>query len=282
MLTIPGRGLHIGTSGKKHPLVFQTALPWTIDDTALQTTELHNLGQKMADRCGAVYDDQPQEVPEHIHFGKIPTMEKGLALGLALDGNGVVGNYSDSDTSVLTLVGLDAALRLSVADMITKQAALNGRYEKQFTIYVGDDAVSTLEKLRTEVKANMNNGCAQKKYILIIHNFAEVYCSLPDEQRTLLDKFILYGGNKFGVDCLFTSAPKQLTALPENDAGIIPASITLFRRPMLYLDNAVASSDARFKLAGHNDLSMGAEDAEYVVGFEKDRRAVRIRRMLNT
>jgi len=281
VITIPGRGLYIGTSGERRPLVFQTGQPWTVDDTVLQTSELQKLGQRMADRCGVVFDDQPKVVPEHIPYGSIPTMKDGLALGLALDGSGVVGNYSNPDESVLTLVGSDSTVQFSVAAMITKQVAQSRRYEKEFAISAADDAVSVLEKLRTEVKANMQNGCAQKKYFLVIHDLPEVYCSLPDEQRTLLDKFILHGGTTFGIDCLFTAMPKQLGDLPNNDGGVIPASVTLFRRPMLYLDSAVAKSNARFKIDGQNDQPMGAEDAEYVEGFEDKRHAVRIRRMLN-
>lgn len=281
MITIPGRGLYIGTSGEKRPLVFQTALPWTVDDTALQTTELQKLGQKMADRCGVVFDDQPKEIPEHIPYRSIPVPANGLMLGLALDGSGVVGNYLDSDTSVLTVVGMDAALRLSVAAMITKQAAQRGSYEKEFAISAPTEAVSTLEELRAEVKAKMQNGSVQKKHLLVIRDFPEVYCSLPDEQRGLLDKFILYGGTKFGIDCLFTAAPKQLAEIPANDAGAIPASVTLFRRPMLYLDDAVATSSARFRIEGQKNAPMGTEDAEYVDGFEENRHAIRIRRMLN-
>lgn len=281
IITIPGRGLYIGTSGEKRPLVFQTAQPWTVDDTSLQTSELQKLGQRMADRCGILFDDQPKVIPEHIPYGSIPALKDSLVLGLAVDGSGVVGNYSNPDTSVLTLVGLDSAMHCSVAAMITKQAAQSGRYEKEFTISADVDAVSVLEELRTLVKVNMQNGCVQKKYFLIIHNLPEVYCSLPDEQRTLLDKFILHGGTKFGIDCLFTAAPKQLAELPNNDGGVIPASVTLFRRPMLYLDSAVAKSNARFRIDGQNDQPMGAEDAEYIEGFEEKRHAVRIRRMLD-
>ena len=281
VITIPGRGLCIGTSGEKRPLVFQTAQPWTVDDTTLQTSELQKLGQKMADRCGVAFDDQPKVVPVHIPYGSIPALKDGLALGLALDGSGVVGNYLNPDSSVLTLVGLDSAMHFSVAAMITKQAAQSGRYVKEFAISADSDAVSILEKLRTEVKANMKNGIAQKKHFLVIHNLPEVYCSIPNEQRTLLDQFILYGGTKFGVDCLFTAAPKQLAELPENDGGVIPASVTLFRRPMLYLDNAVAKSNARFRPEGWNERPMGAEDAEYVVGFDEKRHAVRLRWMLS-
>ena len=281
VITIPGRGLYIGTSGEKRPLVFQTAQPWTVDDTTLQTSELQKLGQRMADRCGVAFDDQPKVVPVHIPYGSIPALKDGIALGLALDGSGVVGNYSNPDSSVLTLVGLDSAMHFSVAAMITKQAAQSGRYVKEFAISADSDAVSILEKLRTEVKANMKNGIAQKKHFLVIHNLPEVYCSIPNEQRTLLDQFILYGGTKFGVDCLFTAAPKQLAELPENDGGVIPASVTLSRRPMLYLDNAVAKSNARFRPEGWNEQPMGAEDAEYVVGFDEKRHAVRLRRMLS-
>lgn len=281
IITIPGRGLCIGLSGVKRPLVFQTAQPWTVDDTVLQTNELKKLGQKMADRCGMVFDDQPKEIPEHIPYGSIPAMECGLVLGLALDGSRAVCNYLDPDTSVLTLVGIDTALHLSVAEMITKQAALSGHYEKEYAISTRAEAVSILEELRTEVKSNMQNGCAQKKYLLVTHDFPEVYCSLPDEQRTLLDKFILHGGTKFGIDCLFTAVPKQLAELPNNDGGVVPASVTLFRRPMLYLDNSVAKSNARFRTEGQETQSMGTEDAEYVDGFDEQRHAVRIRRMLN-
>jgi len=280
VITIPGRGLYIGTSGEKRPLVFQTAHPWTVDDTALQTNELQNLGQRMADRCGVVFDDQPKVIPEHIPYGSISAAKEGLALGLALDGSGVVGNYSNPDASVLTLVGLDSAMHCSVAAMITKQATQSGRYEKEYTISADADAVSVLEELRTAVKENMQNGSKQKKYFLVIQNLPEVYRSLPDEQRTLLDKFILHGGTKFGIDCLFTAVPKRLAELPNNDGGVIPASVTLFRRPMLYLDNEVTKSNARFEAKGLNDSPMGAEDAEYVEGFDEKRHAVRIRRML--
>ena len=165
--------------------------------------------------------------------------------------------------------------------MITRQVAKCGRYKEEFVISTDADAVSILEKLRTEVKANIQNGCAQEKNLLVIHDLPEIYCSLPDEQRTLLDKFILHGGTKFGIDSLFTAAPEQLAELPQNDGGVIPASVTLFRRPMLYLDNAVATSNARFRMEGQNDQPMGAEDAEYVEGFDEKRYAVRIRRMLN-
>jgi len=281
VITIPGRGLYIGTSGEKRPLVFQTAQPWTVDDTARQTGELQKLGKKMAERCGMVFDDQPKEIPVHIPYGSIPTLENGITLGLALDGSGIVGNYSDPDTSVLTLVGEDSALRLSVASMITKQAVQVGRYKKEFAISSGTDAVSVLEELRTEVKLNTQNGCAQKKHLLVIHDLPEVYCRIPDEQRTLLDKFILHGGAKLGVDCLFTAMPKQLAELPENNGGVIPASITLFRRPMLYLDGSVAKSNARFRIGNQNDQPLGAEDAEYVKGFDENRHTVRMRRMLN-
>lgn len=281
VITIPGRGLYVGTSGEKRPLVFQTAQPWTVDDTVLRTSELQKLGQRMADSCGIAFDDQPKEIPEHIPYGSIPALENGLVLGLALDGGDVVGNYFDPDTSVLTLTGSDPDLRLSVAEMITRQVAKCGRYKEEFVISTDADAVSILEKLRTEVKANIQNGCAQEKNLLVIHDLPEIYCSLPDEQRTLLDKFILHGGTKFGIDCLFTAAPEQLAELPKNDGGVIPASVTLFRRPMLYLDNAVATSNARFRMEGQNDQPMGAEDAEYVEGFDEKRYAVRIRRMLN-
>lgn len=281
VITIPGRGLYIGTSGEKRPLVFQTAQPWTVDDTALQTNELQKLGQRMADRCGVVFDDQPKVIPEHIPYGSISAVKEGLALGLALDGSGVVGNYSNPDASVLTLVGLDSAMHCSVAAMITKQAAQSGRYEKEYTISADADAVSVLEELRTAVKENMQNGSKQKKYFLVIQNLPEVYRSLPDEQRTLLDKFILHGGTKFGIDCLFTAVPKRLAELPNNDGGVIPASVTLFRRPMLYLDNEVTKSNSRFEAEGLNNSPMGAEDAEYVEGFDEKRHAVRIRRMLD-
>jgi len=219
-------------------------------------------------------------IPEHIPYGSISAAKEGLALGLALDGSGVVGNYSNPDASVLTLVGLDSAMHCSVAAMITKQATQSGRYEKEYTISADADAVSVLEELRTAVKENMQNGSKQKKYFLVIQNLPEVYRSLPDEQRTLLDKFILHGGTKFGIDCLFTAVPKRLAELPNNDGGVIPASVTLFRRPMLYLDNEVTKSNARFEAKGLNDSPMGAEDAEYVEGFDEKRHAVRIRRML--
>lgn len=281
IITIPGRGLYIGTSGERRPLVFQTAQPWTVDDTALRTSELQKLGQRMADKCGTAFDDQPKEIPEHISYGSIPALESGIALGLALDGSGVVGNYSAPDTSVLTLVGGDSTLRSSVAAMITKQAVQIDRYKKEFAISPSAEAVSILEELRTEVKLNIQKGCSQKKYLLVIHELPEVYCSIPDEQRTLLDKFILLGGTKFGIDCLFTAAPKKLADLPDNDGGVIPACVTLFRRPMLYLDNAVATSNARFRTEGWNNQPMGAEDAEYVEGFDEKRHAIRLRRMLN-
>ena len=281
VITIPGRGLNIGTSGEKRPLVFQTAQPWTVDDTALRTSELQKLGQGMAEKCGIVFDDQPKEIPEHIPYGSIPSLDNGITLGLALDGSGIVGNYSDPDTSVLTLVGEDSAKHFSVAAMITEQAAQSGRYEKEFAISADSDAVSILEKLRTEVKANNQNGCIKKKYFLVIHNLPKVYCSIPNKQRTLLDQFILYGGTKFGVDCLFTAAPKQLADLPENDGGVMPASITLFRRPMLYLENAVATSNTRFRTDGWNNQPMGVEDAAYVKGFDEKRHAARLRRMLS-
>lgn len=281
IITIPGRGLYIGLSGEKRPLVFQTAQPWTVDDTVLQTTELQKLGRKMTDRCGVAFDDQPKEIPEHIPYGSIPALESGLVLGLALDGSGVAGTYLDPDTSVLTLVGIDTDLRLSVAEMITKQASLSNHYEKEFSMSIRTEAVPILEELRTEVKANMKNGCARKKYLLVIHDFPEVYGSLPDEQRTLLDKFILHGGTKFGTDCLFTAAPKQLAELPNNDGGVIPASVTLFRRPMLYLDNTVVSANIRYRTEGQQNSPMGVEDAEYVEGFGEKRNAIRIRRMLN-
>lgn len=281
VITIPGRGLCIGTSGEKRPLVFQTAQPWTVDDTALWTSELQKLGQGMTEKCGIVFDDQPKEIPAHIPYGSIPSLDNGITLGLALDGSGIVGNYLDPDTSVLTLVGEDSALHLSVAAMITKQIVQSGRYEKEFAISADADAVSILEKLRTEVKANNQNGCIKKKYFLVIHNLPKVYCGIPNEQRTLLDQFILYGGTKFGVDCLFTAAPKQLAELPENDGRVMPASITLFRRPMLYLDNAVATSNDRFRTEGWNNQPMGAEDAAYVRGFDEKRTAVWLRRMLS-
>lgn len=281
VLTIPGRGLYIGTSGEKRPLVFQTAQPWTVDDTALRTSELQKLGQGMTEKCGIVFDDQPKEIPEHIPYGSIPTLDNGITLGLALDGSGIVGNYSDPDTSVLTLVGEDSAKHLSVAAMITEQAAQSGRYEKEFAISADSDAVSILEKLRTEVKANNQNGCIKKKYFLVIYNLPKVYCSIPNKQRTLLDQFILYGGTNFGVDCLFTAAPKQLAELPENDGGVMPASITLFRRPMLYLEDAVATCNPRFRTDGWNNQTMGVEDAAYIKGFDEKRHAARLRRMLS-
>ena len=280
-ITIQGRGLHIGTSGEKRPLVFQAAQPWTVDDAALRTSELQKLGQRMADKCGIVFDDQPKKIPEHIPYGSIPARVGGISLGLALDGSGVVSHYSDPDTSVLTLAGADSALRLSVAAMITKQAAQAGCYKKEFAITSVVEAVSVLEELRMEVKLNLQNDGAKKKHLLVIHDLPEVYCGIPKEQRTLLDKFIAHGGTKFGVDCLFTAAPKQLAELPDNDGGVIPASVTLFRRPMLYLDNAVATSNARFKVEGWIEQPMGAEDAAYVEGFDEKRRAVRLRRMLN-
>ena len=281
VLTTRGRGVCIGTSGEKRPLVFQTALPWTVDDTALQVTELQKLGQEMADRCGVAFDDQPKVVPAHIPYGSIPCPEEGLALGLALSGGDVVSCYGNPDSSALTLVGADAAERLGVAAMITKQAALSGRYEKTFEINEIENAASVIEELREEVLANMSNGIAQKKYFLVVHDFPEVYCGLSDTHRTLLDKFALLGGTKFGVDCLFGAAPKQLAQLPENDGGVVSANTTLFRRPMLYLDAAVAKSNACFETMEQNDQPMGPEDAEFVEGFEDARRAVRIRRMLN-
>ena len=281
IITIPGRGLYIGTSGEKRPLVFQTALPWTVEDTALQATELRKLGQRMTNECGMTFDDQPIEIPTHIPYGSIPPLSAGLIIGLALDGSGVVGNYYNPDTSVLTLVGTDATLRLSVSEVITKQAARNSRYEKGITISTSTNAVPILEKLRVEIKANMQNGCKPKKYLLVIHDFPEVYGGLPVEQRTLLDKFVLHGGTKFGIDSLFTADPKQLAELPENEGGVIPSNVTLFRRPMLYLDNNVATSDARFRMEKQQTTPLGAEDAEYVEGFEEKRYAIRIRRMLN-
>lgn len=281
VITIPGRGLYIGTSGEKRPLVFQTALPWTVDDTALQTGELRKLGQRMAEKCGMAFDDQPKEIPVHIPYGSIPTLDNGITLGLALDGSGIVGNYSDPDTSVLTLVGEDSALHVSVATMISRQAAQLGRYKKEFTISSSAEAVSVLEELRTEVKQNLQNSYAPKKYLLVIHELPEVYCCIPHEQRTLLDKFILHGGTKLGVDCLFTAIPKQLAGLPQNDGGVIPACVTLFRRPMLYLDNAVVRANEHFRIGGWNNQPMGAEDAEYVKGFDEKRHAVRLRRMLS-
>ena len=69
--------------------------------------------------------------------------------------------------------------------------------------------------------------------------------------------------------------------LPKNDGGVVSANTTLFRRPMLYLDAAVAKSNACFETMEQNDQPMGPEDAEFVEGFEDARRAVRIRRMLN-
>jgi hypothetical protein len=165
--------------------------------------------------------------------------------------------------------------------MITKQATQVGRYKKVFTISTSAEAVSILEELRTEVKLNAQNGGAQKKYLLVIHELPEVYCGISNEQRTLLDKFILHGGTKFGVDCLFAATPKQLAELPENDGGVIPASVTLFRRPMMYLDNAVAKSNERFRTEGWNNQPMGVEDAEYVKGFDEKRHTVRLRRMLS-
>lgn len=281
LITIPGRGLYIGPSGEKRPLVFQTALPWTVDNTALQATELKKLGQRMTNECGVRFDDQPTEIPDHIPYGSLPPLANGIALGLALDGSGVVGNFLNSDTSVLTIVGADTALRLSASEVITKQAAESGRYRKEFSISTITEAIPTLEELRTAVKANMQNGCTQEKYLLIIHNFPEVYGGLPSEQRTLLDKFILHGGTKFGIDSLFTAASQQLADLPENDGGVIPACVTLFRRPMLYLDNTVTASNTRFRTEGQQSTPMGLEDAEYVEGFNDARHAIRLRRMLN-
>lgn len=281
VITIPGRGLYIGTSGEKRPLVFQTAQPWTVDDPALQTNKLQKLGQEMAERCGIVFDDQPKEVPVHIPYGSIPTLDNGITLGLALDGSGIVGNYSNPDTSVLTLVGEDSTLHLSVAAVITKQAEQAERYQKEFAITSSAESVSVLEELRTEVKLNVQNGCVEKKYLLVIHDLPEVYCRIPNEYRTLLDKFILHGGTKYGIDCLFTAAPKQLAELPENDGGVIPAYVTLFRRPMLYLDNTVGKSNARFRTGVWNEQPMGKEDADYVKGFGENRHTVRLRRMLS-
>lgn len=281
IITIPGRGLCIGASGEKRPLVFQTALPWTVDDPAIQMTQLQKLGQEMTNRCGLTFEDQPKEIPEHISYGSISALEHGLVLGLALDGSGVIGNYSDPDTSVLTLVGSDVPLRLSVTAMVAKQVAQSGRYDKEFVLSARTAAIPVLEELRADVKANMIPGGPQEKYFLVIHDFPEVYCRLPEEQRTLLDKFVLHGGTRYGIDCLFTAAPKQLAELPENDGGVTPASITLFRRPMLYLDSTIATSNVHFRTDGQKSPPMGEEDAEYVTGFSERRHSVRIRRMLD-
>ena len=244
-------------------------------------TQLQKLGQEMTNRCGLTFEDQPKEIPEHISYGSISALEHGLVLGLALDGSGVIGNYSDPDTSVLTLVGSDVPLRLSVTAMVAKQATQSGRYDKEFVLSARTVAIPILDELRTDVKANMIPGGPQKKYFLVIHDFPEVYCRLPEEQRTLLDKFVLHGGTRYGIDCLFTAAPKQLAELPENDGGVTPASITLFRRPMLYLDNTIATSNVNFRTDGQKSPPMGAEDAEYVTGFNERRHSIRIRRMLD-
>lgn len=282
-ITIPGRGLCVGTSGERQPLVFQTAQPWTVDDTALQIDALRKLGQGMTQKCGRVFDDQPQEIPEHIPYGTVPALENGIILGLALDGRGAVGNYLDLDTSVLTVVGGDAALRLSVVKMITGQIEQSDRYEEKYEIAKPAEAVPVVEKLRAEAKANMRQECVQKKFFLVIHDLPEVYRSLSDEHRTLLDQFVVYGGKRYGIDCLFTAAPEQLAALPQNNGEkVMPAGITLFRNPMLYLDDAVAASNERFKVGEQKRSPMGEEDAEYVAGFEfEQRNAIRIRRMLN-
>lgn len=279
VITIPGRGLYIGSSGEKRPLVFQTALPWTVEETAFQTGEIRKLGEEMTRKCGLVFDDQPKEVPTHIPYGSIPALDHGIALGLALDGSGAVGHYSDPDTSVLTLVGEDIASHPAVAAMITNQAA--GHYKKEFGISTGKEAASALEELRTAIKQNLSGSGPQGKLLLFIQDLPEVYCRISKDQRTLLDKLILYGGTKLGVDCLFTASPKQLSELPDNEGGVTPARVTLFRRPMLYLDNGVASANARFRLEGWDPQPMGAEDAAYVKGFDEKRHAVRLRRMLS-
>lgn len=280
-ITVAGRGMYIGLPGEKRPLVFQSAQPWTVDDAALRTEELKKLGQKMADSCGTTFDDQPKKLPEHIPYGSIKASKNGCALGLALDGSGVVGIFSDQNTAVLTLVGVNKALCSSVAAMIIKQAAQSGRYESEYTVTDSADAISALEKIRASIKADTQNRHTQKKYLLVIYDLPGVYCSLPDGQRTLLDKFILYGGTQFGIDCLFTAEPNQLAELPDNDGGVIPTSVTLFRRPMLYLDNAVTGKDIRFQTLEQMRVPMGLEDAEYVEGFDEKRHATRIRRMLN-
>ena len=228
--------MYIGFPGEKRPLVFQSAQPWTVDDAALQAEELKKLGQKMADSCGTTFDDQPKKLPEHIPYGSIKVSKNGCALGLALDGSGVVGIFSDQNTAVLTLVGVNAALCSSVSAMIINQAAQSGRYESEYTVADSVDAIPALEKIRASIKADNQNRYAQKKYLLVIYDLPKVYRNLPDEQRTLLDKFILHGGSKLGIDCLFTAEPNQLAELPDNDGGVIPASVSLFRRPMLYLD----------------------------------------------
>ena len=207
--------------------------------------------------------------------------KNGCALGLALDGSGVVGIFSDQNTAVLTLVGVNAALCSSVATMIINQAAQSGRYESEYTVADSVDAIPALEKIRASIKADNQNRNAQKKYLLVIYDLPKVYRNLPDEQRTLLDKFILHGGSKLGIDCLFTAEPNQLAELPDNDGGVIPASVSLFRRPMLYLDNAVTGKNIRFQTSGHMSVPIGMEDAEYVEGFDENRHATRIRRMLN-
>ena len=165
--------------------------------------------------------------------------------------------------------------------MIIKQAAQSGRYESEYTVTDSADAISALEKIRASIKADTQNRHTQKKYLLVIYDLPGVYCSLPDGQRTLLDKFILYGGTQFGIDCLFTAEPNQLAELPDNDGGVIPTSVTLFRRPMLYLDNAVTGKDIRFQTLEQMRVPMGLEDAESVEGFDEKRHATRIRRMLN-
>lgn len=165
--------------------------------------------------------------------------------------------------------------------MITKQAAQSGRYESEYTVSDSADAIPALEEIRASIKADIQNRDTRKKYLLVIYDLPGVYCSLPDGQRTLLDKFILHGGTKFGIDCLFTAEPKQLAELPDNDGEVVPTSVTLFRRPMLYLDNAVTGKDIRFQTSEHMSVPMGMEDAEYVEGFDEKRHATRIRRMLN-
>jgi S-DNA-T family DNA segregation ATPase FtsK/SpoIIIE len=43
VITAPGRGLSVGRTGEKRPLVFQTALPWTVADPAVRLPELRRL-----------------------------------------------------------------------------------------------------------------------------------------------------------------------------------------------------------------------------------------------
>lgn len=283
MITIQGRGLCTSSSNEKRPLVFQTAQPWNVDDIALQVNELIKLGQEMKKRCAMIFDDQPAEVPEHIPYGSISVEGNGITLGLALDGTGVVGNYRDSETSVLTIVGQDDDSKKSFSDMILQQVAECGQYEKIFIIISASDAVNILEELRAFIKNNIqkDNSETMMKCFLVVYDFPQIYGSVPVEQRTLIDKLILYGGSKFRVDCLFTTTQSLLTKLPENDGGVTPSSITLFRRPMLYLSNSVTTSNVEYDLKIEQDSFWGEEDAEYVEGFDEKRHTIRIRRMLN-